>query len=80
MPNDSVILVPLETPGERNSQESCSLKEPSFSAVLGMPNDCAILVPVKHPEKTILTELQLKKAKLLCCFRDAKRLRYFSSL
>ena len=37
-----------------------------------------ILVPKKHQGKKIPTELQLEKAKVLCCFRLAKQwLQYF---
>ena len=32
-----------------------------------------ILVPKKHLGKKVPTDLQLEKAKLLCCFRQAKQ-------
>ena len=35
--------------------------------------------PMKHREKKFLQSRSLNKAKLLCCFREAKRLRYFCS-
>ena len=65
--------------GETNSHRVTAYKSQVSMLFQGRETIAIILFPVKHPEKQILTESQLKKAKLLCCFWDAKRLHYFCS-